>query len=167
MTKVLVIRFSSIGDIVLTTPVVRNLEKQMYGGVEIHYLTKSAFRSIVEPNPHIERVHTIEKSTREVIDELKSLDFDYIIDLHRNIRTAQVKRKLKILDFSFDKLNWKKWLWVNLGINRMPVVHIVDRYMDTLKAFGIENDNQGLDFFGRKGRKKWSYPFRYRIKMDS
>lgn len=150
LTKVLIIRFSSIGDIVLTTPVIRNLKNQMYDGVEIHYLTKSSFRSLVECNPHVSKVYSIEKSTNEVMDELKSEHYDYIIDLHKNLRSGRVKRGLKMLSFTFEKLNWQKWLLVNFGINKMPDVHIVDRYMDSIKAFDIENDNKGLDFFWSK-----------------
>lgn len=147
LTKVLIIRFSSIGDIVLTTPVIRNLKNQMYDGVEIHYLTKTGFRSLVDANPNVTKVYSIEKSTNEVIDDLKNEHYDYVIDLHKNLRSGRVKRGLKMLSFSFEKLNWQKWLLVNFGINKLPDVHIVDRYMDSLKAFGIENDNKGLDFF--------------------
>ena len=153
MTKVLIIRFSSIGDIVLTTPVVRNLKNQMYEGVEIHYLTKNKFRSIVDSNPHITKVYGIDKSTNEVIDELKSEQYHYIIDLHRNLRSARVKRALKELSFTFEKYNWEKWLLVNFGINKMPKEHIVDRYMDTITRFDIQNDNQGLDFFIPAGKE--------------
>ncbi|HLV52681.1 MAG TPA: hypothetical protein VKY29_01585, partial [Cryomorphaceae bacterium] len=81
MVKILVIRFSSIGDIVLTTPVVRALARQIYGGAEIHYLTKEKFASILRPNPHISKVHTIQRSTNEVIRELKDEGYDYIVDL--------------------------------------------------------------------------------------
>ncbi len=147
MTKVLIIRFSSIGDIVLATPVVRNLKNQMHGGVEIHYLIKKQFSSIVDANPHISKVYAIEKSTNEVIDQLKSEQYDYIIDLHRNLRSMRVKKALKVLDFSFEKLNWQKWLLVNFGINNMPDVHIVDRYMACIAPFSVKNDNAGLDYF--------------------
>lgn len=147
MTKVLIIRFSSIGDIVLTTPVIRNLKKQMYNGVEIHYITKKKFTGIIEPNPYISKVYSIEKSTNEVLPELLKEGYDYIIDLHHNLRSSILKKKLKVLNFSFDKLNWEKWLLVNFGINKMPKKHIVDRYMETILRFEIENDNKGLDFF--------------------
>lgn len=147
MTKVLIIRFSSIGDIVLTTPVVRNLKNQMYGGVEIHYLIKKQFRGIVDANPFISKVYSIEKSTNEVIEELKSEHYDYIIDLHRNLRSMRVKKALKALDLSFEKLNWQKWLLVNFGINKMPDQHIVDRYMACIAPFSVKNDNAGLDYF--------------------
>jgi ADP-heptose:LPS heptosyltransferase len=127
----------------------------MYDGVEIHYLTKAKFRSLVDVNPYITKVHAIEKSTNEVIDVLVAEQFDYVIDLHKNLRSARVKRKLRMLSFAFEKLNWQKWLLVNFGINRMPSEHIVDRYMATLKAFGIKNDNKGLDFFwSEKGKEE-------------
>jgi heptosyltransferase-2 len=119
----------------------------MHGGVSIHYLTKNRFKAILEPNPYIEKVWGIEKSTNEIIEELKSANFDYIVDLHKNLRSARVKRSLKLLSFSFDKLNWEKWVLVNFGINRLPELHIVDRYMAALKPFGIENDEKGLDYF--------------------
>jgi len=158
LTKVLIIRFSSIGDIVLTTPVIRNLKEQIYGEVEIHYLTKHRFREILEPNPHISKVYTIKKSTNEIIDQLKDERYAYIIDLHKNLRSSRVKRALKSLSFSFNKLNWEKWLLVNFGIDKMPKVHIVDRYMKSLKAFGIKNDDKGLDFFISDTDKQLSIP---------
>ena len=143
--KFLIIRFSSIGDIVLTTPVVRNL-KQQVENVEIHYLTKPQFKSILENNPYVDKVHVL-KSFKETVNELKYEHFDYIIDLHRNIRTARFKNQLKIISFSFEKLNKEKWLLVNFKKNRMPDVHIVDRYLDTLNVFDVKNDNKGLDYF--------------------
>lgn len=146
-TRVLVIRLSSMGDIVLTTPVIRYIKEQFDGEVEIHFLTKKSFVPLLEFNPHISQIHTMDKSVMEVVPELMALDFDYIIDLHSNIRSRIVKRKLKRLAFTFDKLNFKKWLWVNLGINRMPDVHIVDRYLATLAPFGVEDDGKGLDYY--------------------
>jgi len=144
--KFLILRFSSIGDIVLTTPVVRNLKNQVEGA-EIHYLTKPQFAAILEHNSYIDKVHLLKKSFSETVQELKYEHFDYVIDLHRNIRTARFKNRLKIISFSFNKLNWEKWLMVNFKKNKLPDLHIVDRYMDTLKVFDIENDNYGLDYF--------------------
>lgn len=144
--KFLIIRFSSIGDIVLTSPVVRNL-KQQVEDAEIHYLTKPQFKSILENNPYIDKVHTLKKSTKETISELKYEHYDYIIDLHRNIRTSRFIYQLKIISFSFEKLNIEKWLLVNFKKNKMPDVHIVDRYMETLRVFDVKNDDQGLEYF--------------------
>lgn len=145
--KILVIRFSSIGDIVLTTPVVRCLKQQLEGNVEIHYLTKFDYVSLLEHNPYISKIHSIEKSTNEIMENLEAERFDYVVDLHKNLRSSRVKRKLESLSFSFDKLNWQKWLLVNLKINRMPKIHIVERYLASVKALGIENDGEGLDYY--------------------
>jgi ADP-heptose:LPS heptosyltransferase len=146
-TRILVIRFSSIGDIVLTTPVLRRLKQQMDGEVEIHFLTKKKFAGLLEANPYIHKVHTMEKTVQEPLTELANMELAYIIDLHNNIRSSVVKRRLKSLAFTFNKLNVRKWLWVNLGINTMPPVHVVDRYLQTIKAFGTEDDGHGLDYF--------------------
>ncbi len=145
--KILIIRFSSIGDIVLCTPVIRCLKNQVDGDAEIHFLTKEQYRPILEHNPYLDQIHCIDKTTDEVIETLKDLNFDYVIDLHHNLRSARVKSRLQGLSFSFNKLNIQKWLLVNFKMDRMPDVHIVDRYMDTTKALGIENDGQGLDYF--------------------
>ena len=56
--KILIIRFSSIGDIVLTTPVIRCLRKK-YPDADIHFLTKKNFSGIVEANPYVNKVHTL------------------------------------------------------------------------------------------------------------
>ena len=145
--KILIIRFSSIGDIVLTTPVIRCLKEQFNGEVEIHYLTKKQYKTVVEHNPHLTKIHAIEKSTNEVAEELKALNFDYGIDLHKNLRSKRIIKTLKCISFSFDKVNYEKWLLTTFKIDKLPKVHIVDRYLDTLKHFDVKNDNKGLDYF--------------------
>lgn len=146
--KVLIIRFSSIGDIVLTTPVIRNVKEQLNDGdVEVHYLTKRQYKGILENNPYIDKLHFIDEKVAPILDELKDECFHYIFDLHRNLRSSQVKRGLGVMDFTFKKYNLQKWILVNFKINKMPDVHIVDRYMETTKAFQIVNDQKGLDYY--------------------
>ncbi|HWY37383.1 MAG TPA: glycosyltransferase family 9 protein [Bacteroidia bacterium] len=144
--KVLVIRFSSIGDIVLTSPVIRCLKKQI-PGCEIHFLTKKSFLPVTEHNPYISSIHLIENKVGECIEGLKKEKFDLVIDLHHNLRSAQVKRALKVKSSSFNKLNIEKWLLVNLRVNKLPGMHIVDRYFETVKELGFTNDHLGLDYF--------------------
>lgn len=145
--KILILRFSSIGDIVLTTPVVRCLKKQL-PDAELHYAVKSAYSTIVENNPYISKVHVLRDYMEELIPTLKKENYDQVIDLHHNLRTLQIKRALKkVPSKSFNKLNIQKWIYTNLKINRMPPVHIVDRYMNTVEHLGVHNDGQGLDYF--------------------
>ncbi len=145
--KFLIIRFSSIGDIVLTTPVIRCLRKK-YPEAQIHYLTKQSFRGIVASTPYIDKVHILVDSFELMLHELKIEEYDYIIDLHHNLRTLRIKRFLKeVKSFSFDKLNIEKYVYVNLKINMLPKKHIVDRYLATVKSLGVEDDGLGLDYF--------------------
>ena len=144
--KFLIIRFSSIGDIVLTTPVIRCLKKQV-PDAEVHFLTKDAFRSIVEYNPCIDKLQVLAHSWELMIEELKTEAYDYIIDLHHNVKTLKVKHALKKKSFSFAKLNIEKYIYTSLKVNVLPDIHIVDRYLKTVEFFGVKNDGAGLDYF--------------------
>ncbi len=144
--KILVIRFSSIGDIVLTTPVVRTLKTQLENA-EVHYATKIQFKSIFEENPYIDKMHYLQKDLSGFIQQLREENFDFIVDLHHNLRTRIIKTVLLAKSTSFNKLNVEKWLMVNFKINKLPNIHIVDRYLETVKSLGVKNDTLGLDYF--------------------
>ena len=144
--KVLVVRFSSIGDIVLTTPVLRGLKEQIEN-IEIHYLTKKQFAPILQKNPRIDKIYTIDNHIDELVDDLKKEKYAIIIDLHNNLRTKSLKFKLRRPSKSINKLNWKKWLFVQLKINTMPRKHIVDRYFETVASLGVKNDQKPCEYF--------------------
>ena len=144
--KILVVRFSSIGDIVLTTPVLRCLKQQLPNS-EIHFLTKKSFSPIVAFNPNISTIHTITKSIKEVIPILKKEKFECIIDLHNNIRTKSLSFQLGVSTTRFPKLNLLKWLYIHFKINILPNVHIVDRYFETVKHLNVVNDQLPCDYY--------------------
>lgn len=144
--KFLIIRFSSIGDIVLTTPIVRCLKQQMPNCI-IHYVTKERYVDAIANNPYIDQLIVYDGNWDALISDLKSNNYNYVIDLHNNMRTMRVKQHLKTPSYSFPKLNIQKWLLTALKINILPHTHIVDRYFKTLKKFKIQNDGKGLDFF--------------------
>ncbi len=146
--KILLLRFSSIGDIVLTTPVIRCLRQQLPDAA-LHYLTQESFAPLLAHNPYLNKVHTFNKEMgiSKVIPALKQEKFDFVVDLHHNLRTLFLKSKLGVAYASFPKLNIEKYLLVRLGINRLPNKHIVDRYFEAVRPLGIQNDQQGLDFF--------------------
>jgi heptosyltransferase-2 len=148
LTKILIIRFSSIGDIVLTTPLLRCLKKQV-PGAELHYLTKKQYRTILDENPNIDKIYTIEHGLREVMPMLRKEKYDYLLDLHRNLRSTGVLLGLWRPFSRLHKLDFKKWLLVRFKINVLPKIHVVDRYVRVAKRFGIVNDGQGLDYFTR------------------
>ena len=146
MKKILVIRFSSIGDIVLTTPVIRCLKNQIQD-VEIHVLTKKKFSNLYKTNPYINKVYEYDDSLKKNIQELKQENYDFIVDLQKNKRSVRVTRALHRPHASFPKLNFRKFLLSAFKINLMPDIHIVDRYFKAVEKLGVKNDLQGLDFF--------------------
>jgi len=146
LEKYLIIRFSSIGDIVLTSPIIRCL-RSTYPNAKIHYVTKKVYAPLLENNPNVNRIFTIEKEITEIVEELKLEQYDFVIDLHKNLRTFRLKRKLNRPSAAFPKMNLKKFLLTRFKWNRMPEIHIVDRYFEAVKKVNVVNDQKGLDFF--------------------
>lgn len=153
MQKILIIRFSSIGDIVLTSPLLRAIKVQK-PDTEIHYITKKAYAATLEHNPHIDKLFLLEDKLSDILPQLKKEQYDFIIDLHKNLRSLRIKSYLKKPTASFDKLNRQKWLLVRFKKNRMPDVHIVQRYFDTLKAIGVSNDHKELEYYSGLSEQK-------------
>lgn len=144
--KILILRFSPIGDIVLSTPVIRLLKTQL--DAEVHYATEKKFESILTGNPYIEKLHFLDSSLDENLsDNLLKENFDVIIDLQNNLKTKILKIRLRKRSYSHKKLRLKKFLLVNLKINNMPSTHIVDRYMKVVAPLGVKMDSLGLDYF--------------------
>lgn len=147
--KILVIRFSSMGDIIYTTPVVRCLKEQM-PGCEVHFLTKEQFKYIYEGNPYVTQLHLLKPKLKDTIREMKEEQFDMIIDLHNNLRTSIIKMSLRIPSSTYKKDRIRKWLalkfkWTSL----FSKDHLVDRYMETVKILGVKNDNRPIDYYVR------------------
>lgn len=143
--KILVIRFSSIGDIVLTTPVLRCIKLQLPHAI-IHYAVKAAYSDIVAYNPYVTKVLEHTGNDDAFIAAAKAEQYDLIIDLHHNLRTLKIKKALRVPSHSYNKLNMRKWLLTALRLNVMPSLHIVDRYMHTVSSLGVYNDGLGLNF---------------------
>ncbi|MGQ8337093.1 glycosyltransferase family 9 protein [Sunxiuqinia sp. A32] len=145
-TKILIIRFSSIGDIVLTSPIVRCIKQQL-DDVEIHFLTKAKHQDLLIANPFIDHIHLLQENLSDIIPVLQEQKFDLIIDLHNNIRSQVVKQSIRAKSYTLNKINFRKWLLVQFKIDVMPNVHIVDRMMSTVSSLGVKNDLAGLDHF--------------------
>lgn len=132
--KILVIRFSSIGDIVLTSAIVRCIKKQL-PQAEIHFLVKEKFVDVVAHNPHISKIHTIVDDVQPVLIQLLKEKFDHVVDLHHNLRSLYVKSILRqafnsqVNCYTFSKLNMRKWFFTNLKWNLMPDKSIVAEYI--------------------------------------
>lgn len=157
-TKILVIRLSSIGDIVLTSPVVRCLKEQV-PNAEIHVLTKEQYQSLYNSNPSVDQLYTWESEEANKFVNLKQANYDFVVDLHKNLRTIRLKSILRTKSAAFPKLNVQKWILVNFKKDYLPDIHIVDRYFDAVKSLGVKNDQKGLDFFIQIDEEKFKNKF--------
>jgi ADP-heptose:LPS heptosyltransferase len=144
--KILVIRFSSMGDIIYTTPVVRCL-KQQIPGAEVHFITKPAFKYIYDNNPYVDKLLLLKPSLSDTINEIKAERYDYIIDLHNNLRTAIIKLRTGIRSSTYKKQTIRKWLSLKFNLNLVPPVHLVDRYMKAAAVLGVVNDDDPIDYY--------------------
>jgi len=121
--------------------------KQQLRGVELHYLTKMQNGPVLSSNPNIDKIWLYDRNFKDLIPQLKSQGFDFVVDLHRNYRSAFVKRQLGVRSAAFPKLNIRKWLTVRFKKNFLPDIHIVDRYFRAARQLNISNDGKGLDYF--------------------
>lgn len=148
--KILIIRFSSIGDIVLTFPVVKAI-KVAYPNCQIDYVTKKGFVGLLQACPEIDHVFSLDQSLSILRKEIPFEQYDAVIDLHHNLRS----RLLTIFNLSkvyrFPKDNLRKWLLTSFKLRPKQPKHVVDRYLDPVRrAFraefiGVQNAYQVPD----------------------
>ena len=142
--KILVVRFSSIGDIILTTPIIRCLKQQL--NADIDFLTKNQNSKILQNNPNINNVIVIGNNTKYTLDTLRSNRYDFVIDLQNNFRSFKLRLALGVKSHTFSKQNIKRYLLIYFGIDLLKT-HIVDRYFNTVLDLKVYNDNKGIDYF--------------------
>ena len=142
MQKILCIRFSSIGDIVLTTPIVRVLNAQ-FPDAEIHIATKAQFAHLWDGNPYVAQVHGFESNLLKFASELRKEGFTQVYDLHKNLRSHALCLLLGIVPKQINKYTVERNTFVKTKINTLPG-HLVDR---NLHSLGLKPDGQGLDYF--------------------
>ncbi|MBK8699550.1 MAG: glycosyltransferase family 9 protein [Saprospiraceae bacterium] len=159
--KILVIRFSSIGDILLCTPVIRCLKKQR--NAEVHFLTASKNSALLSNNPYLDQIISCPDGISACISRLKMEQYDLVVDLHKNRKSTLIGWLLKSRVVTFDKLNFKKWVWVNFKFNSLRTKHLVDRYFDALSAIGLKDDGEGLDYFMNPATTKFALPAKYNV----
>jgi lipopolysaccharide heptosyltransferase II len=144
--KILVVRFSSIGDIVLTSSVVRCLKNQVQNS-HIHFLTKEQFTPLYDANPNVDKIYGLSENWELLLTQLKSENYDCIIDLHNNLRTKRLKLALGKPSYSFPKRNIKKFLLTKFKWNLLSEnEHVVHRYFKPAEKIEVKNDDLPNDF---------------------
>jgi ADP-heptose:LPS heptosyltransferase len=145
--KILVIRFSSIGDIVLTFHALRCL-KEKHPNAEVHFLTKSTYKELLLASTFHDKTLFFEGDLKQTKGEIRKENYSHIIDLHNNLRTRLLTVGISGVQLKrLVKLNWKKWLLTRLKKNKLPNKHVVDRYIDAFTDLDVKSDHKNTAFF--------------------
>jgi heptosyltransferase-2 len=153
--KILIIRFSSLGDIVLTTSVIKSL-KQKFPQSPIFFLTKSQYQDLLKNDPHIFSLIKFDPKEKhkgisgflKLIQELKAFEFDLVVDLHGNLRSFLVRHLLKTeLKIKYDKRWLARFLLVHFKFIKVKPMHTVDSYLEALKRIGVNSVEKDPQIF--------------------
>ena len=143
-SRILVIRFSSLGDVILTTPLLKLL-RQNFPNARIDYCTKSSYAEVLTNNPNVDRIIPVDNDLDfNGLKNLKRLirgnSYDLIIDAHNNLRTFYIRFFSGTKTFKFRKYSLRKFLLVNFKINLMKKLPpIIERYCNILIPLLNEN----------------------------
>jgi ADP-heptose:LPS heptosyltransferase len=147
LKKILIIRLSSIGDILLTTPLFRSIKKK-HPEIQIDFVLKEEFFELMQNNQYLTNIHKYTKHSfgkQILINALIANRYELVIDLQNNLRSRKIIRSLHCQILRFKKNNFKKFLLVHFKINKLKdAPQIPVRYAE---AAGVELDSEGIDFF--------------------
>lgn len=152
--KILIVRLSSLGDILLTTPLIRSLKK-VYPTIEIHFLLREEYQDLLIHNPNVSKLITIKREdpnskTRDILSKYK---YDFVFDLQNNLRSRVLTHGLHCRKVRFKKLSWQKFLLVKLKLNMLRnALSIPKRYASVIK--GLELDNEGLELYTKENQSE-------------
>ncbi|MDD4004479.1 MAG: lipopolysaccharide heptosyltransferase II [Elusimicrobiaceae bacterium] len=134
---ILVVRLSSLGDIILTSPVYRNI-KEKWPRCEINVLVKPQFAAALAGNPHVDRVIPF-RSIWHTLGIIRQLNITHFLDLHANLRTFIISALTTIPYKSrYSKDSIERRMFVKFGIPSPCLQrHVLDRYLDALKPWDI------------------------------
>ncbi|MBN1384674.1 MAG: lipopolysaccharide heptosyltransferase II [Elusimicrobia bacterium] len=157
--KILIIRLSSIGDIVLATPLVRCL-REKFPEAQIDFILKKEYSEILSNNPHISNLILFDGNISGCSKKISSERYDIVIDIHRNFRSFLLTlfSKARVLRYKNNLL--KRLLLVEAGVNlyNNDMVSVPKRYLKTAEGLGVPDDGKGPDFFiDKEIDNKFSY----------
>ena len=162
MLKILIIRLSSLGDIILTTPLIQELRKK-YPDARIDFVVKKEYVEIVRQFPSLTNIYTLDttkgvEETIKIKDGLKKNHYDHILDLHNNFRSIKLRNGLGRKIHIINKRSFKRWLLVKAKINLLKnEPDIIGRYFEVAKELGVTDTGAGVTFgkeFPRSQNKK-------------
>lgn len=158
--KILVIRMSSIGDVILTTPVLKAFKKR-YPEAKIDFLVLEQFKDAISGLSYIDNLILFNKKENDGLknilkfaDKLRENNYDYVFDLHAKFRSKIISKRLGVKTYTYKKRAWWKTLLVKLRVIKYQVDDtIVKNYFGAFKDFNLEYKGEDLDFSFEEDKK--------------
>jgi len=160
LKRILLIRLSAMGDVLLTTPLIRML-KRRFPGATIDFIVKAQYAPLIHSNPHIDRVWMFfpERGFSEIwrhIRRIRSAGYDAVVDLQSNMRSwllrtfSGARRK-----YHYRLGRGRRYFLVRFGMHRNERYSPIPlRYLETVSSWGIEDDGSGLEFVVEEDAKQ-------------
>ncbi len=148
--NILVVRFSSLGDILLTTPVIRGL-RERYPSSRIDALVKREYADVLRFNPHLSGVIEFDDVENgglpALAKELRQRKYDLIVDLHNSLRSKLLRLRLwRPRRLVFRKHVFRRYMLVRWKRNLYrEIVSVADRYRQVVAGLDIPDDGKGLE----------------------
>ncbi|MCX7983434.1 MAG: lipopolysaccharide heptosyltransferase II [Bacteroidetes bacterium] len=150
--NILILRLSSLGDILLSTPLIKNLRKK-FPNARIDYVVRKEFADVLRYNPHISNLYIFDAANGfqgllELKRNFKKVGYDLILDIHNNIRSKILRFGMKGIVKRVNKRVVTRWVLINLKLNiYRSIVPVPIRYLNTVREFQVEIDNEGLEIY--------------------
>ena len=145
MLRILLVRFSSIGDILLTTPLVRALRRRL-PDAQLIYVTKRAMAPLVADNPHLSQVVALEpdEPLTQLAGHLRGLQPSHGLDLHGSLRSAALRWLVPCKWSGYSKRKFARTALISTKINLYgPHVPVAERYFEAARAAGLDVEPDG------------------------
>ena len=153
-SKTVVLRLSSIGDIILSSPLLRVLRKAVGNDARVDFVVRKEYAELVRYNHHLSIVHEYDVATgykglQDLALQLRAEHYELVIDIHDSIRTKFLRAACTTKNIVvMDKRKLERWLLVNLKRNAYSDnLTVAERYIETVEGYGIKNDDKGLEIF--------------------
>lgn len=160
--RILIIRLSSIGDVILTTPILKKL-KEKNKNLKIDFVVLDKFKDSIVGNPNIDNLIIFKKDTDDGVKNirrfskiLKENNYDYVFDLHSKIRSRLITFFLGEKTFRYIKRSLYKTILVKSGLIKYRADNtIVKNYFNAFKVLGVNYNGENLEFnFSKNDEKK-------------
>lgn len=150
--RILIIRFSSFGDILLATPLIRQMRSKFPAAV-IEFVVREKFAGILAGNPHLNKLHVLKEPAdlhilKGLSDNINDAGYDYIVDIQTNFRSKYLCKRSKAKIYQWNLPRFRRWFLVKWKWNLLenyPPVPI--RYLSAVEELGVKDDGAGLEYY--------------------